>query len=44
MGKNLVYVLEDGLRIEKYVETGVESTTEIEIIKGVEPGEQVIID
>lgn len=44
MGKNLVYVLEDGLRVEKYVETGVESTTEIEIIKGVEPGEQVIID
>ena len=44
MGKKLVYVLEDGLRVEKYVQTGVQTTTEVEIVEGLQPGEQVIID
>lgn len=44
MGKSLVYVLEDGLRVEKYVKTGVQTTTEVEIIEGLQPGEQVVID
>ncbi|MDD4297375.1 MAG: hypothetical protein PHC69_10555, partial [Ruminiclostridium sp.] len=44
MGKSLVYVLEDGLRVEKYVKTGVQTTTEVEILEGLQPGEQVVID
>jgi macrolide-specific efflux system membrane fusion protein len=44
MGKNLVYVLEDGLRVEKYVKTGVQTSTEVEIIEGILPGELVILD
>lgn len=44
MGKSLVYVLEDGLRVEKYVKTGVQTTTEVEILEGLQAGEQVVID
>jgi len=44
MGKDLVYVLEDGLRIEKYVKIGVQTSTEVEILEGILPGELVIVD
>lgn len=44
MGKELVYVLEDGLRVEKYVNTGVQTSTEVEIVEGIQPGELVILD
>jgi macrolide-specific efflux system membrane fusion protein len=44
MGNKLVYVLEDGLRIEKQVETGIEQGNMTEILEGLEEGELVIIN
>ena len=41
-GRSYVYILEEGIRKERIVETGIQSSTEIEIIKGVELGEKVI--
>ncbi|NLD51087.1 MAG: efflux RND transporter periplasmic adaptor subunit [Clostridiaceae bacterium] len=44
MGKDIVYVLEDDMRSERYVEKGIESVDEVQILKGVEPGEKVVVD
>jgi len=44
MGKNVVYILKDGIRMERYVEKGVESVNEVEITQGLEAGELVIVD
>lgn len=44
MGKDIVYVLENDMRVERYVEKGIESVDEVQIIKGVEPGEKVVVD
>lgn len=44
MGKDVIYVLEDGIRVERYIQKGVQSTSDIEIIEGLEAGEQVIIE
>jgi macrolide-specific efflux system membrane fusion protein len=41
-GRSYVYILEEGIRKERVVETGIQSSTEVEIIKGVELGEKVI--
>ncbi len=43
-GDNLVYVLEGGIRKEKYVKLGVSSGTEVEILEGLGAGEKVIVD
>lgn len=44
MGNRIVYVLEDGIRVEKRVETGIEQGNMVEIIDGLTEGELVIID
>ena len=44
LGKDVVYVLEDGIRIERYVQKGVQSVSEVEITEGIRAGEQVIIE
>jgi multidrug efflux pump subunit AcrA (membrane-fusion protein) len=44
LGKDIVYILDDGIRIERYVQKGVQSVNEVEIIEGVEAGELVIIE
>ena len=44
LGKDVVYVLDDGIRLERYVKKGVQSTNEIEITEGLEAGEIVIVD
>jgi len=44
MGKDIVYVLQDDQKVERYVETGIQSVGEIQIIDGVEPGEKVIVE
>lgn len=44
MGRKYVLILEDGLKKERDVEVGLETPTEVEIVKGLEEGEQVIID
>lgn len=42
-GRKFVNVLKDGVREERDVETGIQNSTEIEIIKGLDVGESVII-
>ena len=44
MGRKYVQVLEDGLKKERDVEIGLETPTEVEIIKGLEEGESVIVN
>jgi RND family efflux transporter MFP subunit len=43
MGRKYVNVLENGLNNERDVEIGVETATEVEIRKGVEEGEEIIL-
>ena len=42
-GRKFVNLLEDGVKVERDVETGIESATEVEIKKGLSVGEEVII-
>ena len=44
MNRDVVYVLEDNLRVERLVETGIESLSEVEILSGLEEGESVILE
>jgi len=44
LGKDVVYVLEDGIRVERYVQKGIQSTSDVEITEGVKAGELVIIE
>lgn len=44
MGKKMVYVLEENVRVERYVEIGIQSTNEIEILEGLQIGEKVVIE
>jgi len=43
MGRKYVLVLEDGLKVERDVEVGLETATEAEIMKGLEEGELLIV-
>jgi len=43
MGRNYVYILEDGSKKEVNVEVGIKSATEIEVVSGLEEGQQVIL-
>lgn len=43
-GRRYVNVLEDGVRVEKDVEVGLMTETEVEIIKGLDEGDLVIIN
>lgn len=43
MGRKYVYVLEDGIRAERNIETGIETATEVEVLKGLEEGELVVL-
>ena len=43
MGRRFVNILEDGLNNERDVLIGVETATEVEIVEGVEEGEQIIL-
>ncbi len=42
-GQNVVSVLENGVKVEKIVELGVQGNIDVEIVKGLEVGELVII-
>ncbi len=44
LGKDVVYVLDDGIRLERYVQKGVQTTNEVEITEGLKAGEIVIIE
>ncbi|HHY82476.1 MAG TPA: efflux RND transporter periplasmic adaptor subunit [Clostridiales bacterium] len=43
MGRKYVNVLENGLNNERDVEIGIETATEVEILEGVEEGEEIIL-
>lgn len=43
-GKDIIYTLEDGLRVENYVEIGVQSVGEVEILQGIKPDIQIIVE
>lgn len=42
MGQKTVYVLEDGIKKDRNVQVGIETSTEVEIVKGLEIGEKII--
>ncbi|NLO40501.1 MAG: efflux RND transporter periplasmic adaptor subunit [Ruminiclostridium sp.] len=44
LGKDAVYVLDEGIRLERYVEKGVQTISEVEITQGLEAGEIIIIE
>ncbi|NLG88093.1 MAG: HlyD family efflux transporter periplasmic adaptor subunit [Clostridiaceae bacterium] len=44
LGKDVIYILEDGIRVERYVQKGVQSVSEVEITEGLKAGEQVIVE
>jgi macrolide-specific efflux system membrane fusion protein len=44
LGRDVVYVLEDGIRVERYVRKGVQGINDVEITEGLKAGEQVIIE
>ncbi len=41
-GRQFVQVMQDGVKSERTIEVGIETTTEVEVVKGLEPGEQVV--
>lgn len=43
-GKEIVYTLEDGLRVENYVEVGVKGAGTVEILQGIEEDDVIIIE
>ena len=43
MGRKYVNVLENGLNNERDVRIGVETATEVEILEGIEEGEEIIL-
>ena len=43
MGRKYVLILEDGLKKERDVEIGLETSTEVEVVKGLEEGEVIIL-
>ena len=43
MGRKFVYVLEDGIRSERNIETGIETATEVEVLKGLSEGETIVL-
>jgi macrolide-specific efflux system membrane fusion protein len=42
-GRNYVYVLEKGTKIERDVEVGIQTATEVEIVKGLNIGDKIIV-
>lgn len=42
-GESYVLVLEDGVKKERIIETGIKNVTEIEVLSGLEEGEEIII-
>lgn len=43
MGRKYVYVLEDGVREERNIETGIENAIEVEVTAGLEEGELIVL-
>ncbi len=43
LGRMYVYVLEEGVRSERNIDTGIENATEVEITQGLEEGELIVL-
>ncbi len=43
LGRKYVYVLEDGVRTERNIDTGIENATEVEVTEGLEEGELIVL-
>lgn len=43
LGSKKVFIVEDGKAVPRLVETGVRTPTEVQIIRGLEPGDRVIV-
>lgn len=43
MGRKYVYVLEEGIRAERNIETGIQNATEVEVVNGLAEGELVVL-
>lgn len=43
LGRKYVYILEDGVRVERNIDTGIENATEVEVTEGLEEGELVVL-
>ena len=43
LGRRFVYVLTDGLREERNVEVGIQTPTQVEVVAGLEIGEEVVV-
>lgn len=43
LGRKFVYVLSNGVRTERDVETGIENATQVEIVKGLKEGEKIVL-
>jgi membrane fusion protein (multidrug efflux system) len=42
-GEKTAYVFQDGKALRRKVQTGIEETNQIQILQGIQPGEQVIV-
>jgi len=42
IGNKYVYVIENGMKKQRFVETGIENNIDTEIVKGLEPGDKVV--
>jgi membrane fusion protein, macrolide-specific efflux system len=43
LGRMYVYVLEDNVRVERNIATGIETATEVEVTEGLEEGELIVL-
>ena len=43
MGRKYVYVLEEGVRAERNIETGIQNATQVEVVNGLAEGELVVL-
>lgn len=44
MGRKFVYVMSDGLREERSIETGIQTAAEVEVLAGLEEGETLVVN
>lgn len=42
IGNKYVYIIENGMKKQRFVETGVENNIDVEIVKGLNPGDKVV--
>ena len=43
MGRKFVYVLEDGVRVERNIDTGIQNATQVEVAKGLEDTDLLVL-